>query len=185
MNIKVSCTLTFQCSLFLWQNFCAMEKLSKISLLIILLIFSNVQCISALKVYSSVFKPVVQSSGLSGIKYKNPNQNETLKINGNSLTICGRFNFLRLGTNSYLLYIWQPNNIHFLKLRITYPYTFLHLGNVGEYHAYSSWILQDITNDYVIFRASTWHHICLAYDSKRSHIAFVKVRLQTKLVVDL
>ena len=140
---------------------------------IILLVIFKEQSACAIKVYSSLYKPVEQLSGLSGLKYKNSNQIET---KANSLTICARFNFLRLGLNSYLLYIRQPNDIHFLKLRITYPYTFLHLGNVGKYHASSSWILQDITNDYVIFRASTWHHICLAYDSKRSHIAFVKVR---------
>ena len=149
-----------------------MEKLSNTYFIILLIFYMQISA-SALKIYSSLFKPVEQLSGLSGLKFENTNQIET---NAKSLTICARFNFLRLGTNSYLLYIRQPNDIHFLKLRITYPYTFFHLGNVGEYHASSSWILQDITNDYVIFRASTWHHICLAYDSKRSHIAFVKVR---------
>ena len=43
---------------------------------------------------------------------------------------------------------------------------------------YSSWALQDPkTKNYNIWYTNRWHHVCIAYDAKRSHIAVIKVSI--------
>ena len=146
-------------------------------LLIILLLLFRI-CFS-LKVYHSQL-PIESKSGLSGLKYLKEQQNSI--IFSNSFTICSRFNFKKLGNTARLFEIQPSNNseANFLWLSISYPWTWFGFGNsdkkLNGKGFYSSWLLQDpITKDFNIWYTNKWHHVCIAYDSEKSHITFIKV----------
>ena len=131
---------------------------------------------SALKIYRSSL-PISNTSGLSGLKYKNePNKN--IDFN-DGLTACARFNYKKLGKKSRLFDFGKEGGYtkDFLWFRIGYPATWFGFGNKKEGKGYvSSWVLQDPkTESYNIWYANRWHHVCIAFDAKRSHLAVIKV----------
>ena len=128
-------------------------------------------CLS-LKIYRSSLP--IGKSGLSGLKYVHSGQN---LISTNSLTVCGRFNYKRLGGESVIFDLDKNLAVSFLWLTMGYPYTWVNFGNFETDHiASTSYILKDPkTDEFSIWYTNKWHHICFAYDAKTSHIAFVKV----------
>ena len=131
---------------------------------------------SALKIYRSSL-PISNTSGLSGLKYKNePNKNIDFK---DGFTACARFNYKKLGGKAWLFDFGTNggDDREFLWFRIAYPATWFGLGNKKGGKGYvSSWVLQDPkTENYNIWYANKWHHVCIAFDAKRSHIAVIKV----------
>ena len=129
----------------------------------------------ALKIYHSTLS-VSSNSGLSGLKYKHV-QNGNLNFN-DGITICARFNYKKLGEKAWLFdFDRKGKGKPFLWFRIMYPNTWFGFGRYdkGRGH-YSSWALKDPkTQNYNIWYANRWHHICIAFDAKRSHIAVIKV----------
>ena len=145
---------------------------SKMKIYIIILITSS----CALKIYHSTL-PISRNSGLSGLKYKNEPKKD---INFNDgLTACARFNYKKLGRKAWLFDFGTNggDDREFLWFRIAYPATWFGLGNKKGGKGYvSSWVLQDPkTENYNIWYANKWHHVCIAFDAKRSHIAVIKV----------
>ena len=120
-------------------------------------------CLS-LKIYHSI----ASESEISGIKFINPNQNVTFT---NSLTVCGRFNYKKLGAESVIF-----DSIIWLQMR--YHLSFLFFGDWREKNnpIFASYILQNPnTQDFRIWYPNKWHHLCLAYDSQTNHITLVMV----------
>ena len=146
---------------------------SKIKICILLLITST----SSLKVFHSTL-PMSRNTGVSGLKYINENNND---INFDSgLTVCARFNYKKLGGNAWLFDFDKSNDSKsFLWFRIMYPATWFGFGRFGDGTGYySSWALQDPkTKNYNIWYTNRWHHVCIAYDAKKSHIAVIKVSI--------
>ena len=145
-----------------------------LKLLVMILITTS----SGLKIYRSNL-PISSNSGLSGLKYKNePNKN--IDFN-DGLTACARFNYKKLGKKSRLFDFGKEGGYtkDFLWFRIGYPATWFGFGNKKEGKGYvSSWVLQDPkTESYNIWYANRWHHVCIAFDAKRSHIAVIKVSI--------
>ena len=126
----------------------------------------------SLKIYRSSLP--IGKSGLSGLKYEHSSLN---LMSTNSLTVCGRFNYKRLGGESVIFDLDKNLAVSFLWLTMGYPYTWVNFGNFDADHiASTSYILKDLkTDDFNIWYTNKWHHICFAYDTKTSHIAFVKV----------
>ena len=130
---------------------------------LILIMINN--CLS-LKIYHSIGS----ESGISGLKFINPNQNVA---STNSLTVCGRFNYKKLGAESVIF-----DNIIWLQMR--YPLTFIYFGDWREKNnpVYANYIVQNPnTQDFSVWYTNKWHHLCMAYDSKTNYITFVMVNL--------
>ena len=83
-------------------------------------------CLS-LKIYRS--NVPIGKSGLSGLKYIHSNQNV---MSTNSLTVCGRFNYKRLGTKSVIFDLDDNLATSYLSLSMGYPYSFINFGNYDE-----------------------------------------------------
>ena len=136
------------------------------------LVFVLINTCLSLKIYRSNLS--IGKSGLSGLKYVHSGQN---LISTNSFTVCGRFNYKRLGGESVIFDLDKNLAASFLWLTMGYPYTWVNFGNFETDHiASTSYILKDPkTDEFSIWYTNKWHHICFAYDAKTSHIAFVKV----------
>ena len=147
----------------------------KMKICIMMLIMSS----SSLKIYRSTL-PISSNSGVSGLKYKNE-QNKNINFN-EGFTICARFNYKKLGHKSWLFDFDQKGKSKsFLYLRIEYPATWFGLGNFGGGKRYASWLLKDPkTKNFNIWYANRWHHVCIAFDAKSSHIALIKVSVYIK-----
>ena len=128
-------------------------------------------CLS-LKIYKSNV-PIDGNSGLSGLKYLHSKENVVFT---NSLTVCGRFNFKRLGGKSIMFDIDKNLATSFLFLPMNYPNTFVNFGNFDKDHiAMSSYILNDPkTEEFSIWYTNKWHHVCFGYNSKTNHVVFIK-----------
>ena len=129
----------------------------------------------ALKIYHSTLS-VSSNSGLSGLKYINA-QNVDIDFN-EGITICARFNYKKLGEKAWLFDLDRKGKGKpFLWFRIMYPNTWFGFGRYDKGRGYySSWVLKDPkTQNYNIWFANRWHHVCIAFDAKRSHIAVIKV----------
>ena len=128
-------------------------------------------CLS-LKIYHSNLS-IDSESGLSGLNYINTKENAILT---NSLTVCGRFNYKRLGKKSIMFDIDKNLATSFLFYRMDYPNTFLNFGNFDKNHtAMSSYILNDPkTEEFSIWYTNKWHHVCFGYNSKTNHVVFIK-----------
>ena len=143
----------------------------KMKICIMLLVTSS----CALKIYHSTL-PISSNSGVSGLKYKNE-QNKDFDFD-EGLTVCARFNYKKLGGKAWLFDFDKQEGIgkSFLWFRIMYPATWFGFGNYGGGKRYSSWALKDPrNNNYNIWYANRWHHVCIAFDKRRSHIAVIKV----------
>ena len=129
---------------------------------------------ASLKVYRSTL-PLGSKSGISGLKFVNQNENIYFT---NSMTFCGRFNYKNLGSQSIMFSIDEEIR-PFLWIKMEYPLAFMSFGNYDNDHIhFANWILQNPkTEEFSIWYPNKWHHYCIAYDSKRSHIALVMVNL--------
>ena len=131
-------------------------------------------CVYSLKVYQSLLPPESQF-GLAGLKLKTTDYNGVAL--SNSLTICARFNFGRL-QNSILFDIANKKNEHYTNLQIKYPNTWLRFGDSRNGpKSFASWVMQDpVTEEYTIFFANKWHHLCLSYETD----GYIRVTLVSK-----
>ena len=136
-----------------------------------LVVFFIGTCLS-LKIYRS--NVPIGKSGLSGLKYIHSNQNV---MSTNSLTVCGRFNYKRLGTKSVIFDLDNNLATSYLSLSMGYPYSFINFGNYDENHiaTTSNLLTNPKTDEFIIWYINKWHHICFAHNSITSHIAFIKV----------
>ena len=135
-------------------------------------------CLS-LKIYKSNV-PIESKSGLSGLKYIHSKENV---IFTNSLTVCGRFNYKRIGEKAVMFDIDKNLATSFLFFGMDYPNTFLNFGNFDKNHtAMSSYILNDPkTEEFIIWHTNKWHHLCFGYNSITNHIVIVKASFAENL----
>ena len=143
---------------------------------IMMLIMSS----SSLKIYRSTL-PISSNSGVSGLKYINE-QNKNINFN-EGFTVCARFNYKKLSWKSWLFDFDQKGKTKsFLWFKISYPNTWFGLGNFGGGgKKYGSWLLKDPeTKNFNIWYANRWHHVCIAFEAKSSHIALIKVSVYIK-----
>ena len=138
---------------------------------LILLFISS--CFS-LKLYKSNL-PFLNESENSGLHYTNEHEGFTFS---NSITFCLRFKYQRLFKDPKILLIQEPHaNNNFLMLNAQYPHTWFHFGNVYYESARSNWILKDpVKNNFNIWYANKWQHLCISYSKLTSYISVVKVR---------
>ena len=150
--------------------------------LVILLINS---CLS-LKIYHSIPKNEETTGEESGFRYSKQQNLNIGQITKNNLTFCIRFNYKTL--EDILLFKFKPkiSESKFTYLHIVYPKSFFGLGltNDDGQSVSSSWILKNPdTNDFNIWFAFKWHHVCFAYESTKSHISVVKVNIKTVIMI--
>ena len=80
------------------------------------------------------------------------------------ITICTRFNYKQLSTQSW---IFTQGALSWIFAG--YQESFLMFGNIN-------WILKDPkTQSFRMWITNRWHHICLSYDRNTSHISLMKV----------
>ena len=142
------------------------------------LILIFISCALSLKVYHSTLS-TNNNKQTSGLKYLLAHH-KNISFS-NNLSFCARFNYKRL--NVMLLRTYSKNKIEtpFIHLRITYPQAFFAIGDRLKKNSFGSWTLNDPkTNEFVIWYAYQWHHVCFAYKSVSSHIALVKVCFYVK-----
>ena len=149
-----------------------MKGLIKLTFLILL---SNV---IALKMFSSKDNDD-EENVISGLRYKSK-QDEKQPVLSNSLTVCIRFNIKRLGSWRNFALIFQIGNekFTFFSLVAQYPESWIVLGNSNhEEESSIGRILYDPKRKgYPMWKLYIWHHICMSYSKKNSHISFVQVR---------
>ena len=141
-----------------------------------LVVFFIGTCLS-LKIYRSNLS--IGKSGLSGLKYIHSNQNV---MSTNSLTVCGRFNYKRLGTKSVIFDLDNNLATSYLSLSMGYPYSFINFGNYDENHiaTTSNLLTNPKTDEFIIWYINKWHHICFSYSKSNSFVSFVKVRYNAR-----
>ena len=131
------------------------------------IIFMLSSCAS-LKIYQSIYKG---QPGESGLKCYKPNY---LNFLTNSLSFCMRFNYKKLDT--ILFHFNSPDSDIDTILHFKYPYSFFGWGFDSNPRSFKSWLLKDPkTNNFDIWCAYKWHHVCFAYDSNTNHIVLIKV----------
>ena len=148
-----------------------MKGLMKLTFLMLL---SNV---IALKMFSSKENDD-EENVISGLRYKSK-QDEKRPVLSNSLTVCIRFNIKRLGSWRNLAPIFQIGNekFSFFTLVAQYPESWIGLGNSnhGKESVFGRILYDPKRKGYPMWKLYTWHHICMSYSKKNSHISFVKV----------
>ena len=143
----------------------------------LILVYFCLSKTKSLSVYQSTL-PIESSTGVAGLKYINPHQNVSFS---NGITICARFNYLKLGHEAKLFEI-GPTTVYFW-FKVDYPATWFGFGSARTSKSYNSWILKDpSTEEYNIWYTNKWHHICVAYDQNSNSILFIKVYNSLKLV---
>ena len=137
------------------------------------LILIYISCALSLKVYHSTLS-TNENKPTSGLKYLQGHKKNISFTN--NLSFCARFNYKRLNVMLFMAYSKNKFETPFIHFRITYPQAFFAIGNRLEENSFGSWTLNDPkTNEFVIWYAYQWHHVCFAYKSVSSHIALVKV----------
>ena len=139
-----------------------------------LMLFSNV---IALKMFSSKDNDD-EENVISGLRYKSK-QDEKRPVLSNSLTVCIRFNIKRLGSWRNLASIIQIGNEKFYLFWFVaqYPESWIGLGNSnhGKESVIGRILYDPKRKSYPMWKLYVWHHICMSYSKKSSHISFVKV----------
>ena len=142
------------------------------------LILIFISCALSLKVYHSTLS-TDDNKKTSGLKYL-LGHHKNISFT-NNLSFCARFNYKRLNVMLFRTYSKNKFETPFINLRITYPTAFFSIGDRLKENSFGSWILNDPkTNEFVIWYAYQWHHVCFAYKSVSSHIALVKVYVLCK-----
>ena len=147
-----------------------MKGLMKLTFLIL---FSNV---IALKMFSSKDNDDEENI-ISGLHYKSK-QDEKRPVLSNSLTVCIRFNIKRLGSWRNFATIFQIGNekFSFFSLVAQYPESWIGLGNSNHETWFGRILYDPKRKGYPMWKLYIWHHICMSYSKKSSHISFVQVR---------
>ena len=147
-----------------------MKGLIKLTFLILL---SNV---IALKMFSSKDNDDEENI-ISGLHYKSK-QDEKRPVLSNSLTVCIRFNIKRLGSWRNFATIFQIGNekFSFFSLVAQYPESWIGLGNSNHETWFGRILYDPKRKGYPMWKLYIWHHICMSYSKKSSHISFVQVR---------
>ena len=144
-----------------------------ISLLFPILIVTGIK---GIEVYRSTLEFLDEK--LSGLYFLN-NQNQANF--SQSFGLCLRFNYKKLGKSSdyekpRIIYI--PNTCckrNFMALTAEYPGTWFSLGNYGKPNAYSTWVLFEPPDNFDIWSANKWHHLCITFEKSTSSVKLVKV----------
>ena len=80
------------------------------------------------------------------------------------LSFCARFNYRRLGWNSYTFFTLVP-----------YKFIWLPMGNTETFFFFGkmNWILKD-SDSFRIWSTNKWHHICVSFDRISFNLKVVK-----------
>ena len=132
---------------------------------------------SALKVHRST--TTIPNKKVSGLHLQNELEQVTYS---NSLTACTRFNyhsFGKSGSGRYANIFQFPNpktTRSFFYLSAEYLGTWLHFGRYDK-NASSNWVVREPYDlEYkTIWIINTWHHVCFAFNHKKSSVVLVKV----------
>lgn len=120
----------------------------------------------ALVAYKSL-EPINATQPFAGLKL---DRNSVLKNTSfnQGLSFCARFNYRKLGWDSYMFTSLTPH--HFARLSMGDSDTFLFFGNMN-------WIVKELqTNKFQIWSTNKWHHVCLSFDRTQFHLKFFKVK---------
>ena len=123
---------------------------------------------------------------ISGLHYKSK-EGEKWPTLSNSLTVCIRFNIKRLGVpGKPALFLIGNKRLPFFQLFAQYPQSWLVLGNTNNGNEFSSWrmLYDPKRKSYPMWRLYKWHHVCMSYSKKSSHISFVQVRKKQSIQSD-
>ena len=115
---------------------------------------------------------------ISGLQYKSK-QDEKTPVLSNSLTVCIRFNIKRYGVwrnRAQILTIRNKKSI-FLEMLARYPKAWLVLGNSNHGNEFTFWrmLYDPKRKSYPMWKMNIWHHVCMSYSKKSSHISFMQV----------
>ena len=152
---------------------------TKIPLFFTILLVTAVQ---GIKVYRSTLDFLEEK--LSGLHFLNSQNHSDF---AQSFGLCLRFNFKRLGKSSditkpRIIYIPSPySKRNFLTLTAEYEGAWFHFGNYERPNAYSNWVLFEPPDNFKIWSANKWHHLCIAFEKSTSFVKLVKV-LFSKLI---
>ena len=127
-----------------------------------------------LNVYQSTLNLLESQKSLSGLYFQNT---DTTTLQFNSLSVCIRFNFKKLGKGNdarIFAFDWPESPKDFVYMYARYPATWMTFGLYPT--AYGAYIIGEGDN-YNIWATQRWHHICLSFDKKSSKISLVKVSL--------
>ena len=99
------------------------------------------------------------------------------------LGACVRINYKRLApTTSQAIFtrifsLGYPDlgDVPFIWIGANYPGSWLGIGTKSHNTYSSNWVIRELPNNYIIWSASTWHHICLSFSKLRTFVTFVKV----------
>ena len=128
--------------------------------LIIWFLFSALPSVRAI----SVFRTNNTEFG-SGLKLNSSSVEKSNFTQG--ISICGRFNYNRLGGTWDLFRIETPGA--FMWGFMGYQETFIGFG-------YYNWVVKEVPQNYFrLWSTNQWHQICWSYDRQTSFLMFVKV----------
>jgi hypothetical protein len=142
-------------------------------LFVIQLLSRRSNLVTSITVYEST-AALNSPKPLAGLQLAGRTQQLNLQ---DGLSLCARFNFLKLSKNSKLFQL-QSLKWLFLYMSIGYDSSFFQFGvpNYDTPGSASSWILKDLKRDsFLLWFAFRWHHVCISYDMKTSYISVVKV----------
>ena len=131
--------------------------------------------ICGLNVYQSTVSLIESKSLVSGLHFQTT---AMTTIHSNSLTVCIRFNFKRLGLGNearIFAFDWPGSSKDFLYMYARYPQTWMSLGHYEDPTAFGGYIISENYN-YNVWATNRWHHLCLSFEEKATKIILVKVR---------
>ena len=131
--------------------------------LIIWFLFSALPSVRAI----SVFRTNNTEFG-SGLKLNSSSVEKSNFTQG--ISICGRFNYNRLGAAGKSTQIFQIETPGaFMWSFMGYQETFMQFG-------YFNWVVKEVPkNNFRLWSTNQWHQICWSYDRQTSFLMFVKV----------
>lgn len=131
--------------------------------------------ICGLNVYQSTVSLIESNSLVSGLHFQTT---AMTTIHSNSLTVCIRFNYKRLGLGNearIFAFDWPGSSKDFLYMYARYPHTWMSLGHYENPTAFGGYIISENYN-YNVWATNRWHHLCLSFEEKATKITLVKVR---------
>ena len=131
-----------------------------------------------------VYKSTVSSDDepvLSGLVLKNDSIKNIALTDLRGVSFCARFNYMRLmGPETPLLWIKSnksPTDWQLTYFLIGYDSSFMAFGNQDDNGDIPSWIIkEENSQEYTVWAANKWHHVCYSYSASTSRIQLIKVR---------
>ena len=112
-----------------------------------------------------------------GLHYKKSANQANVKFT--SMTICLRFNYLRIGITAHILNLMSTdkNEPKLLNLEPRFPVSYINFGQSKKGQGYfNSLQLRESANStrYAIWKTNRWNHLCIAFNGNTHVFSVVK-----------